>query len=256
MAKAPLLGKTKTRLARALAGRPGQQDADGVALRLATAFLADTAALCGRWRKEQTVVDANRRLAFYTDPDTRDPILVDLAFQAGARLELQQGKDLGERLKNAFDAELARGARAVCAIGSDSPHLPLHLVDHAFRALLWERVILGPTFDGGYWLVGSQRPSPTLFEGIPWSTAGVLPATLSLLAGQGEHAHLLPFWYDVDDAADLERLAWHLGAARREDPGLAAHTWQALCAARFAVDDSVDDAVVVKRSPVSHPESA
>ncbi len=225
-AKAPLYGKTKTRLAK--------ERGDDAALRLSLGFLVDTARLCGRWRKEHGgAVDANRRLAFYVDPAVEDPILVDLAFQAGARLERQQGADLGERLHHAFDAELARGARAVCAIGADSPTLPLHLLDHAFRALLFERVILGPTFDGGYWLVGAQRPQPNLFMGIPWSTAAVLPRTAALLEAQGISPHLLPFWYDVDEAADLERLVWHLRAVRAEnsrhgEPATGDATWQSL----------------------------
>ncbi len=206
--KAPLAGKTKTRLAK--------ERGDDAALRLATAFLSDTAALCGRWRAAKSAVDANRRLVFYVDPLIEDPILVDLAWKAGARLEEQRGKDLGERLRHAFDAELARGSRAVCAIGSDSPTLPLHLLDHAFRALLWERVIIGPTFDGGYWLVGAQRPAPNLFDNIPWSTAAVVARTTSLLRTQGLAAHLLPFWYDVDEASDLERLVWHLKALRAD----------------------------------------
>jgi rSAM/selenodomain-associated transferase 1 len=228
--KAPLPGKTKTRLAK--------ERGDDAALRLSTAFLTDTAALCGRWRSRSaeagSAVDANRRLAFYVDPLVEDPILVDLAWKAGARLELQQGKDLGERLRHAFDAELARGARAVCAIGSDSPTLPLHLLDHAFRALLWERVIIGPTFDGGYWLVGAQRPAPNLFDNIPWSTAAVVARTASLLRTQGLAAHLLPFWYDVDEASDLERLVWHLKAlhadsgGRSDDAHVSPATFQAL----------------------------
>ena len=225
-AKAPLAGKTKTRLAK--------ERGDDAALRLAMGFLTDTAALCGRWRArsgdQRGAVDVNRRLVFYVDPLLEDPILADLAWKAGARLELQQGKDLGERLRHAFDAELARGARAVCCIGSDSPTLPLHLLDHAFRALLWERVTLGPTFDGGYWLVGSQRPAPALFDDIPWSTSAVTARTASLLAGQGIAPHLLPFWYDVDDAADLERLLWHVQALRAS-PGaesVAPATLQAL----------------------------
>jgi len=238
MAKAPLLGRTKTRLSKGLASRAGSSDAaDALTLRLSTSFLVDSAALCGRWRREVNGgVDGNRRLVFYVDPDHKDAVLVDLAFQAGARIEPQVGNDLGERLQNAFDAEFARGARAVCAIGSDSPHLPLHLVDHAFRALLWERAILGPTFDGGYWLVGAQRPAPELFRGIPWSTSSVLSSTLALLSSQGASGHLLPFWYDVDDADDLERLRVHLPALRKDDESVAPFTWATLRAAGL-IDD-------------------
>lgn len=220
-ARAPVAGKTRTRLAK--------DRGDEQALRLATGFLTDVAATCGQWRREHGgAIDANRKLAFYVD-DPGDPVVVDLAFHAGARLERQQGDDPGQRLQHAFDAELARGARAVCAVSTDSPTLPLHLLDHAFRALLWERVILGPTFEGGYWLVGTQRPAPTMFTSIPWSTPAVLAKTAALLSTQGIAPHLLPFWYDVDAAADLERLVWHLRAVRAgTQPHAADATWQAL----------------------------
>lgn len=231
MTKNPLLRRTKTRLAK--------ERGDDAAVLLAASFLVDTAYTCARWRKESAATDQNRRLVFYVDPDVRDPLIVDLAFRAGARLEVQQGADLGERLRHAFDAEFARGARSVCVVGSDSPTLPEHLLDHAFRALLWERVVVGPTFDGGYWLLGATRPAPELFAGVPWSTADVIHATLRLLAGQGVSPHVLPFWYDVDESSDVDRLAWHLDAQRaaaavHADGSVVPHrlpaeaTWQAL----------------------------
>lgn len=219
-ARAPVAGATKTRLAR----ERGERDA----VMLASGFLLDTVALCGRWRAEKVAVDQNRRVALYASPDVEDPILTEAARRAGARLEVQTGADLGERLRRAFDAEYERGARAVCAIGADSPTLPLHLLDEAFRALVWERVAVGPTFDGGLWLVGAQRPAPDLFADVSWSTPAVVPHTLNKLHAAGIDAHLLPFWYDIDEAADLERLVWHVRAVRRRHPEELASTWRAL----------------------------
>lgn len=219
-AKAPVAGTVKTRLAK----ERGVDDA----LALYAGFLMDTADTCGRWRGEQVAVDQNRRLVVYAAPDADDPVLAEVARRAGARVEVQVEGDLGTRLKAAFDAEFQRGARAVCAIGADSPTLPLGMIDEAFRALLWERVVLGPTFDGGYWLVGSQRPAPDLWSDIPWSTPSVLVRTLGQLRAQDVEGHLLPFWYDVDEAADLERLVWHVRTLREKVPTACEHTWRAL----------------------------
>jgi rSAM/selenodomain-associated transferase 1 len=218
--KAPVAGRVKTRLA-------AERGIEAATL-LASAFLDDTAALVARWRAERTGVDPNRNLVFVCAPDAEDPVLARAAKIAGGRTSVQVAGDLGARLRAAFDAEFRRGARAVCAIGMDSPTLPLHLIDHAFRALEWERVVLGPTFDGGYWLVGAQRPAPDLFTDIPWSTHAVLARTLQQLKRQSVEPALLPFWYDVDEAADLERLVWHVRALRERDPTLAPSTWNAL----------------------------
>jgi rSAM/selenodomain-associated transferase 1 len=219
-AKAPLPGTTKTRLAR--------ERSDKDALILTSGFLMDTADTCARWRTEKVAVDQNRRVALYATPTVDDPVIAEAARRAGARLEVQSGDDLGARLRNAFEAEFERGARSVCAIGSDSPTLPLHHLDEAFRALVWEKVVLGPTFDGGYWLVGSQRPAPDLFTGVPWSTQAVLAHTLGKLQRQNVEPHVLPFWYDVDEAADLERLVWHTRALRQKRADAAPATWRAL----------------------------
>lgn len=219
-AKAPLSGTTKTRLAR--------ERSDRDALLLTAGFLFDIADMCARWRGQHVAVDQNRRVALYASPGVDDPVLAEAARRAGARLEQQQGDDLGARLRHAFDSEFERGARAVCAIGADSPTLPLHLLDEAFRALVWERVVLGPTFDGGYWLVGCQRPAPDLFIGVPWSTPAVLAHTLGKLKQSGIEPQLLPFWYDVDVAADLERLVWHARAVRAKHAEALPATWDAL----------------------------
>lgn len=222
-ARAPVAGATKTRLAR----ERGESDA----VALSAGFLLDTADLCARWRGEKVAVDQNRRVVIYASPDVDDPVLAEAARRCGARLEVQDpgGFDgLGARLRRAFDEEFERGARAVCAIGSDSPTLPLHLLDEAFRALAWERAVLGPAFDGGYWLIGAQRPAPDLFSDVPWSTPAVVPHTLNALRRVGVEAHLLPFWYDVDEASDLERLVWHARATRRAHPACLGFTWRAL----------------------------
>lgn len=201
-AKKPALGCVKTRLV----PRVGEAGA----LLLYTAFLRDTLATCTSWRAQSVAADPNRRLVLYVTPDDDNPIFAECVRESGARLCVQPEGDLGVRLETIFEQEFSRGARAVCAVGTDSPTLPQHLLEHAFRALCWERVALGPTFDGGYWLVGAQRPAPDLFRGIPWSTQDVMPATVGRLAHEGIVPALLPFWYDIDDEAGLRHLQWHL----------------------------------------------
>jgi len=79
-------------------------------------------------------------------------------------------------------------------------------------------VVLGPSLDGGYYLVGTRRPQPGLFEGIAWSTPEVLDQTLERVRGAGLRAAFLPPWYDVDTAADLRFLRTHLRAAELGAP--------------------------------------
>ncbi|MCP4503783.1 MAG: glycosyltransferase [Deltaproteobacteria bacterium] len=212
----PQAKKTKTRLAKVI----GEENT----LRLYSAFLCDLAETCAQWAQQSVGVDPNRRLVLYAEPDVEDPVLAEIARRTGARTCSQVEGDLGERMRSCIEDEFNRGARSVCIIGSDSPHLMCHQLDHAFRALMWHHVVLGPSFDGGYWLVGSQRPAPDLFTDIPWSTSDVTRATLERCRNLGgAEPHLLPLSFDVDTAEDVQRLACHLFGT-----GTARHTWNAM----------------------------
>jgi len=211
---------------------------DAVVLQIA--LLADVAEAGRRWRAARAVGDENRRLVFAVDDDGADPVVVDLAWRVGAHLERGAGGSPAERLRAVVDAEFARGARAVAVVGSRAPTLPPHLVEHAFRALAWERCVLGPTFDGGLWLLGVQRAAPVALPGGDWSC----PQTLGLLAARlPEPPHLLPFWYDVADADAVERLVWHLRALRALDRATAPASWRAL--ERLGLIHAAGDAVGV-----------
>ena len=121
----------------------------------------------------------------------------------------QEGDDLGERLYRALSGA-AREVSSVMALGSDHPTLPLERIHQAFEALeRGARVVLGPAEDGGYYLVAlrSDAVSRRLFQDIPWSTAGVLPATLERCRELGISPELLPVAADVDTPEDLRRLA-------------------------------------------------
>ena len=147
----------------------------------------------------------------------------------GMRLIAQRGEDLGARMAHLAARLLADGHGAALLIGSDLPTLPPAYLAEAARVLEEGAVdvVLGPAEDGGYYLIGLARPVPALFEGIAWSTAGVLEATRARARALGLREHLLPTWYDVDTPADLDRLRRDLArpgpGARRTRRWLAAY---------------------------------
>lgn len=130
---------------------------------------------------------------------------------AGAGVDVipQRGTHLGERLTAVFEDVFRLGAEQVVVIGSDLPDLPPRLLSGALSLLASDpaRVVLGPARDGGYYLVGMSRPHPILFTDIDWSTERVLDQTLAAARTYGIDCALLESWHDVDDAADLARLA-------------------------------------------------
>ena len=141
---------------------------------------------------------------------------------AGFRLLAQEGADLGARLTRLLGGLLGDGHRAALAMDSDSPTLPMAYVAEAARVLAAAEadVVVGPSDDGGYYLIGLRAPRPALFAVMPWSTPAVLPATLARARALSLHVRLLPAWFDVDTAADLRRLRAELPAG----PGAPART--------------------------------
>jgi uncharacterized protein len=132
------------------------------------------------------------------------------------RCEPQSGGDLGQRLAGAFERFFAGGTDRVVVIGTDSPTLPAYHIRDAFTALHSADVVLGPAEDGGYYLVGIERRAwpraAKLFEGVAWSTGGVLRQTLDRAAEHTLEIHLLLPWYDIDRAEDVRRAAREPGS--------------------------------------------
>jgi rSAM/selenodomain-associated transferase 1 len=119
----------------------------------------------------------------------------------------QRGDDLGQRMSSIFEDLFEKGYERVVVIGSDLPVFPSTFLDEAFRALSGPSpVVLGPSRDGGYYLIGLSRMLPEIFTGIPWGTEQVLEATGRRLSRIGAEPALVPEWFDVDTAADLEFL--------------------------------------------------
>ena len=123
-------------------------------------------------------------------------------------LVLQRGDGFGERLLAAAQDILAIGYGAVCLIDSDSPTVPAEAFVKAVEALAkpGDRVVLGPSDDGGYYLIGMKAAHAEPFERITWSTGSVLGETLTRCREAGLEVVLLPTWYDVDDAGTLHML--------------------------------------------------
>lgn len=138
---------------------------------------------------------------------------------------LPQGDgDLGVRMERALRSLLAGGCDAAALIGSDTPDLPIALVEAAFAALRQADVVVAPAADGGYVLVGERRQVPELFRDVPWSTAGVLAATRQRAAEAAVDFREVGGWEDVDDLPSLRRLLVRSpgSAAARHAAGLLA----------------------------------
>jgi rSAM/selenodomain-associated transferase 1 len=203
MAKAPRAGKVKTRLAPAL-GMDGSAAINICFLRDTTRNIADVAAQGGA-----------AGLVCYT------PVGDEGAFEGllpeGFTLIAQRGDAFGERLLAAAQDILSCGYGAVCLIDSDSPTLPQSALVRAVDELLrpGDRVVLGGSDDGGYYLIGLKQAHAAPFERITWSTGSVYAETVERVREAGIELVELPVWYDVDDAATLAVLEVELIEGKR-----------------------------------------
>jgi len=131
--------------------------------------------------------------------------------------------NFGDCLLRATEQLFARGHAGAVVLNSDSPTLPTALLIETAEMLArpGERAVLGPSTDGGYYLLGLKSAHRRMFEDIAWSTDRVAAQTLERAREIKLDVHVLPAWYDIDDAADLRRLSAELGAsvppARRPD---------------------------------------
>ena len=199
-AKPPVPGRSKTRLALGIG--------EDAAARLAGAFLEDTV-------KALQTTSCDVVLA------TTDPTADFGSLPPGVRI-LDQGEgDLGARVERVLGDQLSEYPWAV-ALGADSPGLPADRLERAISALNTGRAALGPTEDGGFFLLGLVRCPAGLLEGIPWSTAETAHATWAALVEHGLDPVRLRAWFDVDHVADLDRFRQAVPRAR------APATWAAL----------------------------
>jgi hypothetical protein len=194
MAKAPRAGKVKTRL------QPPLNAEEAAALNVC--FLRDTA------ENIAGVASAGRAQGLICYTPVGDEAAFDGLLPEGFALIAQRGDGFGERLLCAAQDILSCGFGAVCLIDSDSPTLPSSALSAAVRELArpGERVLLGPSEDGGYYMIGMKRAEPRLFERITWSTEHVYAETVDRAREARIELVELPKWYDVDDATTLKVL--------------------------------------------------
>jgi len=193
MTKAPRAGRVKTRLVPPMSAQEAAE--------LNICFLRDTADAIAKACRSTV-----RGVAVYT------PVGAESAYDEilPQQFELlpQRGDGFGQRLAFAVEDLFQCGFSSVCLIDSDSPTVSGEIYTNASELLLQpqERVVLGPSDDGGYYLIGLKRHRPELFERIDWSTERVLEQTKARAQELKLEISLLPTGYDVDDAATLQRL--------------------------------------------------
>ena len=120
----------------------------------------------------------------------------------------QRGADLGERMKNSFVEAFKMGSERVVLVGSDIPDLSLEVIEEAFFSLKVEDAVIGPAYDGGYYLIGFKKKtfSPQVFERMAWGTERVFEDTMKVLKNLNQRVHTLPFRRDIDTIEDLKHL--------------------------------------------------
>ena len=144
-------------------------------------------------------------ISLWVTPDEQASRLCSLLGLSEAQGRGQGGGDLGARLKRAAASALGGEAGAVVLFGADSPTIPLAWLRRALRELEEHEAVLGPTEDGGYYLLGLRVHVPALFSGIAWGTSRVAEQTMQRAGAAGVDLVTLPTWYDVDRIEDLER---------------------------------------------------
>ncbi len=199
LSKAPVPGAVKTRLIPTL----GAEAAADLHARLAL-------------RTIEMAVAANvAPVEVWCSPDRSHPFFRALALP----LEVQRGKDLGERMADAMASALSRSRFAIL-IGTDIPAMTGEYLREAATQLAQRRdAVVGPAEDGGYVLVGLRQSDPRIFQDVPWGTAQVLESTRARLEEHGYDWHELPCLWDVDRVEDLQRMPGLLTVPARTAQG-------------------------------------
>jgi len=188
--KSPEIGMVKSRLAASVG--------DDFALDLYKCFVSDMMEMLSR--SEYPLI------IFFHPPESRQKIVQWLG---DTHILLPQiGDNLGERMKNAFRTVFSQHLGSALLIGSDSPDLPSQIIDEALTSLRDHDTVVGPSYDGGYYLIGFRADTflPQVFDRIPWSTSEVFLQTTDVLKKAGHRVHVLPVWRDVDTFDDLKSL--------------------------------------------------
>jgi uncharacterized protein len=223
----PLAGQTKTRLIRRLGAANAAE--------LAGAFIVDALAKCRALAPGRIVIAAS---APHGAQNSR--YLCRVARRFGAELIDQGTGSLGARMARALQAYRSGGGAVL--LGTDTPSLTPRLLGRSIALLRRAPVVIAPSLDGGYYLVGVRGPMPEIFRSIAWGRADVLRKTVARLERTGTRYALGPTWYDVDRWSDVALLAAHIalraakqGARKRTRNGATPPPLPLACPATAAV---------------------
>jgi uncharacterized protein len=191
-AKAPAEGQVKSRLASSLS--------ETVATELYKCFVEDTVSM---------LRSGSHQFKIYYYPPESETFMVHWLGK-DFNYAIQKGVDLGERMDNAFTEEFRAGHKKVILMGSDIPDLPGSLLDDALDSLDSHDAVLGPSRDGGYYLIGFNANSfnHRVFQDIRWSTSAVFRQTMSVLQQANSRVHLLRELRDIDVVEDITAYCW------------------------------------------------
>jgi rSAM/selenodomain-associated transferase 1 len=179
----PELGKVKTRLAKTIG--------DKKALNIYILLLKHTESVLQKVSSDKVV--------YYSEEIQNNDLWSDRCFQK----KLQKGNDLGERMQHAFEMAFKEGYEKVVIVGSDLFDLKSAHIENAFKALENHNLVIGPSLDGGYYLLGMKVLHSAVFKNKQWGTDSVLETTLKNL--EQENVKLLEALNDIDTFDDLQR---------------------------------------------------
>jgi rSAM/selenodomain-associated transferase 1 len=187
--RAPLQGKVKTRLARTLGNEKAAEF-----YRLCT-----DAAINELSRLSPAVV----KYIFVAEPVSGYE--TGYLTHQGFKIDVQEGDDLGQRLCNAFHRVFEKGAQKAIILASDVPDLTASIIEEAFSGLDKSDVVIGPCYDGGYYMIGMKGLHKELFRNISWGTEQVFQQTITAIEESGLKVKQFPVLIDMDTEADLYR---------------------------------------------------
>ena len=188
--KYPEPGKVKTRIARDL----GTERAAKIYSHMARSIIEKV------WRAE-----TYRTVIYFDPPDRETDIRAWLGIN-NVSYEVQSPGTLGDKMSKAIETVFSEGAEKAVLIGTDVPEITAELIRTAFSMLESTEVVLGPTEDGGYYLIGLQMFEPQLFKNIDWSTDVVFNQSLGLIKEQNLSYRIIDSLKDVDTAEDVDPL--------------------------------------------------
>ena len=190
MSRAPVAGETKTRLQSHLSPK---ECAD-----LHKAFLKDITNKFSTIKKKYSKLD----LYLSITPPGSENLFKEL-MNDDFNIIVQRGKDLGKKMYNSLLDAYQQSKSPVIITGSDLPSLPISIITESFAGLKARDLVIGPSLDGGYYLLGMKKPYSFLFDQQNWGNESVLEKTLKAASKHELKSHFLPEWYDVDTFNEL-----------------------------------------------------